>query len=99
MQFLILQLMCMLLVSYDLFVTNYYSQNYYMLQQKFLGTLIAWHPTLSNSGLYDHLALLSNVQYTSPMGFKALKFCKNMRSYKSVAYLEGIYTLNHTSTT
>jgi len=44
MQFLILQLTCMLLVSYDLFITNNYSQKYYVLQQKFLGTMMAWHP-------------------------------------------------------
>jgi len=44
MQFLVLQLMCMLLVSYDLFVTNNYPQKCYVLQQKFLGTLITWHP-------------------------------------------------------
>jgi len=31
-------------VSYDLFVTNNYSQKYYVLQQKFLGTLMARHP-------------------------------------------------------
>jgi hypothetical protein len=72
--------------SYDLFVTNNYSQKILCCNKNFWAPW--WHGTqhLSYCGLCDCLALLRNVQCTSSVGFQALKFHKIMRSYKSVAY-------------
>jgi len=52
MQFLTAQLMCMLLVSYDLFVINNYSQKYYVLQQKISGHLDGMTPSICQTLAY-----------------------------------------------
>jgi hypothetical protein len=72
--------------SCNLFVTNNYSQKILCCNRNFW--VLWWHGSqhLWNSGLYDRLALLPYVQCTSCVGSQALKFCKNMRSNKSVAY-------------
>jgi len=76
----------MLSTSYYLFITNNYSQRILCSNKNFWA--LWWHGTqrLSNSGLYDHLALLPYIQCTSSMGFQAVKFQKIMRSNKSAAY-------------